>query len=115
MGLEPLIPRQHKRLLLMAWGLIGFMAIVGILFNVKTVPVNDDIRKTKQKISIVHDDNERKKLELAKILTLRAVETRAASDLGMSYPDQVRYIDQSGHELDKDGNIIEKDAPESGQ
>ncbi len=81
---------------------------MGIVMNVKTVPVNDDLGKTKKKIQIVHDDNERKKLELAKILTLRAVESRAVSELGMTYPESVFYIDGEGHHLDKDGKIIEK-------
>lgn len=118
MDLDPQLWHTHKRLLLITYGIIGLLALIGMVMNVKTVPVNDELRQTRQKIQIVHEDNERKRLGLAKILTLRAVEERATTELGMTYPDSVFYIDHQGHQLDKDGHIVtseEKEASPVGQ
>jgi cell division protein FtsL len=71
--------------------LITLIAIIGLNFNVRTIPLNEKIRLTNKKIYNIKEENEKLNLVIQNKISLENIE-RIATKLEMKEPRKINYI-----------------------
>ena len=77
-----------------AYFFIATFAIIGLMINIKTVPLNTHILKQSQQIKKLKEENRFLQFELAKKTALKHIHTKATSDLDMRLPKTIHYLEE---------------------
>ena len=68
------------------------MAIIGLNFNVRTIPLNDNIRKISLKIHDIEEENRKLYLTIQEKTNLANIEKIAVTELKMKKAQTINYI-----------------------
>ncbi|MCP4051175.1 MAG: hypothetical protein GY730_10780 [bacterium] len=91
---------KNKRLVfyISTYILIALFAILGLIYNTKAIPINENISQTSQKLSKLKEDNRKLYLELHSRTTLEAIEKYAAITLNMVPAPEIHYLIRESNE-----------------
>jgi len=77
-----------------AYLFIASFAIVGLMVNIKTVPLNNNIQKLSKKIKKKQEENRYLLFELSKKTALRLIDKKTTAELEMGYPKKIHYLNE---------------------
>ncbi|MFT5170277.1 MAG: cell division protein FtsL [Candidatus Marinamargulisbacteria bacterium] len=89
-----LMKLQNKRFAfyISFYAFITIFAIVGLVFNVKTMPLNTEIRNLNQAIKQAEDKNKRLLFEMTSKSSLAKIDEIARHKLNMRRPNKIIYL-----------------------
>lgn len=91
------VPARTKFYILM-YSLAAIFAIIGLLVNIKTVPLNENMQKLLIKTRALQEDNQALQRHLLQETRLDKIESIASRNLQMVPEHNVKYIHISSHE-----------------
>ena len=94
---------QKKRRLTygIAYSLIIIIAIVGLLINIKILPLNDAIRKAKKEWSDIHEINNTLEHRIVSQTTLAIIEEKAKINPDLIKTSKIIYIQEKSKNVEK--------------
>ncbi|NBV42434.1 hypothetical protein EBR96_06680 [bacterium] len=88
------LTKRRIRLYITMYVIIAVLAVLGLLVNINTIPINDKIQSLSRQVKAVRDENQTLKLALLSETRLERVDQIATEQLHMGPPTQVIYVRQ---------------------
>jgi cell division protein FtsL len=71
---------------------IFLIAILGLVFNIKTDRINNQTQKLKARLVVLQEDNRKMRLKILDATTLENIEEKARNELKMHFVRNINYI-----------------------
>ncbi|MBT4552123.1 hypothetical protein HOC37_03955 [bacterium] len=71
---------------------IFLIAILGLVFNIKTDRINNQTQKLKTRLVVLQEDNRKMRLKILDATTLANIEEKARNELKMRFVKNINYI-----------------------